>query len=90
MRLRGVNKPWGTRGARAGKTLGTRGARAPQNWARAQNEIIFDLRFAESLHLCGAPAFPLYNIKRRKWGAGKRSGACFPLVSASEPRGSYF
>ena len=68
MRLRGVNKPWGTRGARAGKTLGTRGARAPQNWARAQNEIIFDLRFAESLHLCGAPAFPLYNIKRRKWG----------------------
>ena len=90
MRLRGVNKPWGTRGARAGKTLGTRVARAPQNWARAQNEIIFDLRFAESLHLCGAPAFPLYNIKRKKWGAEKGWGACFRPACASEPSGRYF
>ena len=90
MHLRGVNKPWGTRGARAGKALGTRGARAPQKGARAQNGVILDLRFAEPPHLCGAFAFPLYNIKREKWGAGKGWVACFRSASASEPSGPYF
>ena len=70
MRLRGVNKPWGTRGARAGKTLGTRGARAPQKGARAQNGIVFALRFAEQPHPSGAPTFPLYNTIRETWVPG--------------------
>ena len=64
---RGVSRPWGTRRARAGKTLGTRGARAPKNRARAQNRVFFDLRFAGQAQPHGAPAFPLYNIKRAKW-----------------------
>ena len=72
--FRGVNRPWGTRGARAGKTLGTRGARAPQNRARAQNGVILDLRFTDPLAPRAGGAFPLYNIKREKWGL-KRGGA---------------